>query len=298
MTTATINQQSIATTIESAFPFSVDKFPLSGPDGMRTPHYGLFRSDNGDCIGTACKSGYVPHTVDDVATLAEAASSAFEGDSQVRATWHKDRHVVSVIPSLDYRKAIFGTADNIFPRLIIDAGYDGSGYKSSLGLYRDACRNMSMIRRAGAVTSVSIRHTEGMRDRLDDLRETYRTLAAEWTGVVDTVQQMEASTVDLAGFLREVYPIEEEVSRATRTRHDRRIETILHRIIRERAETGRERLNLRGPVTVSAWEAFNGVQGYVQHDMSRRGNPSHFTRAIQSLDDSAVRRAMDLALSA
>ena len=32
--------------IRETFNFSIEKFPLSGPDGMKTPFYGLFRSDN------------------------------------------------------------------------------------------------------------------------------------------------------------------------------------------------------------------------------------------------------------
>ena len=45
---------------------------------------------------------------------------------------------------------------------------------------------------------------------------------------------------------------------------------------------------------MSAWEAFNGVQGYVQHDMSRHGRPDTFTRAIVALDDQAVSRALGI----
>ena len=39
--------------VKAAFPFSVDKYPLSGPDGMRTDLYGLFRSDNAEHVGKA-----------------------------------------------------------------------------------------------------------------------------------------------------------------------------------------------------------------------------------------------------
>ena len=36
---------SVSDQVRSTFNFTVDKFPLSGPDGMSTPLYGLFRSD-------------------------------------------------------------------------------------------------------------------------------------------------------------------------------------------------------------------------------------------------------------
>jgi hypothetical protein len=47
---------------------------------------------------------------------------------------------------------------------------------------------------------------------------------------------------------------------------------------------------------VSAWEAYNAIQGYVQHDASRRGNPSDIDRVILAAADPAVLRAEHLAL--
>ena len=38
-------------TVADKFSFSVDKFPLYGPDNMATPHFGLFKSDDGECVG-------------------------------------------------------------------------------------------------------------------------------------------------------------------------------------------------------------------------------------------------------
>ncbi len=49
----------------------MDKLPLKGPDNLKTPHYGLFRSDNGECLSYAPKSTYTPHTREDVIVLAE-----------------------------------------------------------------------------------------------------------------------------------------------------------------------------------------------------------------------------------
>ena len=135
----------ISDSVRAAFPFTVDKLPLSGPENLKTPHYGLFRSDNGASVGVACRKGYEPHTVDDVCALVEAAASAFDGDAKARCLFH-DGHYVTVEPSAEYRRSIFGTADNIWPRLIIRAGYDGRAFRAQLGFYRDACRNLAMIR--------------------------------------------------------------------------------------------------------------------------------------------------------
>jgi hypothetical protein len=51
---------------------------------------------------------------------------------------------------------------------------------------------------------------------------------------------------------------------------------------------------------VSKWEAFNAVQGYVQHEATRKGanrNGLDIARAMQAMNDPAVSRA-ELALAA
>jgi hypothetical protein len=289
---------SITDAVRAAFPFSVDKLPLYGPEGLRTPHYGLFRSDNGQAVGVACRKGYEPHTVDDMCTLVEAAADSFGGNGNARCLF-SDGHYVTVEPSAEYRRSIFGTADNIWPRLIIRAGYDGRCFSANLGFYRDACRNLAMSRSEGNAVTANIRHTCQLRSKLDELRRTFARLAAGWNGVVETAQRMDSRQVNLADFLKQVYPLANDATERTRRMAERRVESIVTRIIRERQVTSRPALRVGGDgaAMVSAWEAFNGVQGYVQHDMSRHGRPDAYTRAVIALDDPAVSRALELALA-
>ena len=46
-TTPSVSQQ-----VRDAFNFGIQKLPLSGPDNLSTPVYGLFRDDTGDFIGS------------------------------------------------------------------------------------------------------------------------------------------------------------------------------------------------------------------------------------------------------
>jgi hypothetical protein len=196
---------------------------------------------------------------------------------------------------------VFGTSDNIWPRLLIRAGYDGRAFNASLGYYRDACSNLSMIRTvAGRAVAASIRHTSHLRERLSELRDTFARLAAGWDSVVETARRMDAQQVNFAEFLRQVYPLPSDATERTRRSAERRVESIIRRIVRERQHTGRSDLRIGTDATylVSAWEAFNGVQGFVQHDMSRHGRPDDYTRAIIALDDAAVSRALELATAA
>jgi hypothetical protein len=288
----------ISDAVRAAFPFTVDKLPLNGPDGLKTPHYGLFRSDTAACVGVAVRKGYEPHTTDDVVALVEAACSAFSGEARAHCSFI-DGHYVAVEPSIEYRRSIFGTADNIWPRLWIRAGYDGRAFNAQLGYYRDACRNMAIIREvSGRAITANIRHTAHLRDRLSELQQTFARLAAGWDSVAETARAMDARQVNLADFLRHVYPLADNASDRTRNSAERRIETIVSRVVRERQVTGRPRLvGDDGAYLVSAWEAFNAVQGYVQHDSRRHGRPDYFTRAIVALDDAAVSRALDLAIA-
>jgi hypothetical protein len=231
--------------------------------------------------------------------LVEAAADAFGGDAKARCLF-RDGHYVTVAPSDEYRRSIFGTADNIWPRLTIRAGYDGRAFQAQLGLYRDVCRNLAMLQPVGHQTAANIRHTHHLRDRLGELRHTFARLAAGWNGVVETARAMETREVNLADFLRQVYPLSADATDRTRRSAERRVEGIIRRIVRERQQTGRPdlRIGTDGAYLVSAWEAFNGVQGYVQHDQSRHGRPDEYTRAVIALDDPAVSRALELAMAA
>ena len=273
-------QSLIRDTLTQAFPFTVDKFPLSGPDGLTTPHYGLFRSDTTDNVSNAVRAGYTPHSIDDVATLAEAASVAFgESTPRIRCHWRNGHHV-TIAPSDEFRQNIFGTRDNVFPRFIVSAGYGGTAFSASLGLYRDCCRNLAILEPAGERVSAKIRHTHSLRPRIAELVATFQRLAGKWAGVAETARKLDSVEVDLLAFVSEVL--------------GKDVPAVGRRIYRERQLTGRPLGNLS---TATAWEAFNGVQGYVQHERRRRGRLSDIDRALTALDDPAVHKAMQLALA-
>ena len=273
--------------VKAAFPFSVDKYPLSGPDGMRTDLYGLFRSDNAEHVGKPCSKNYVPHQSDDVVALVEAAGQAFEGLGETRCTF-KNAHHVCVSPSLEDRRAIFGTADNIFPRFMIRGGYDGRGFLATMGFYRDACDNLAMLRQVEG-TSVSIRHGSGLREKMDDLIQTFSVLKESWATLGDVITELQSRELNMPEFLDQVYGQPQEDSKRSEKIHSNRTKAIFRRLSRERFRTGRRVMDTE--FKVSAWEAYNAIQGYVQHDASRKGSPSDFDRVIAASNDQHVRKA-------
>lgn len=294
MATATIDASpaAVSSAIAQAFPFSVGKFPLQGPDGMRTPHYGLFRDDNSECVGVACKKGYEPHTRDDVAAMSEAAAAAFNAQVKVTTHW-ADGHTVILGPTDDYRREIFGR-DTVWPRFVLRAGYDGSAFSASLGLYRDACRNLLMVRPARGIVSAKLRHTVGLRDRMPELIDQFRQLATSWDSVVETAQAMRQREIGVADFVRSIYRLPENASARQEQSFTERARRIVARIARDRHALGVDMGNLE---RATAWEAFNAVQGYIQHDQRRHGRPSDVARALMAWNDPTVDRAFSLAMA-
>jgi len=287
-------------TVRSTFDFEVKKFPLTGPDNTPTPVFGLFRGDTFEMVGGRSVSDrYTPHTTDAVLRLTEATKAVFEDGMNVECHF-RDGHYVRVQPTVDIRKSIYGTADNIFKRVMIEALFDGS-FRFSIGCFRDACENMVMLKSV-ASTSVAFRHTRGLTLQVNDLIATVAKLNDGWDNLVETIERMESKEVDLANFLNEIYPQPildprvEGYAKRTATIHTNRTKAIINRVIRERNATGRPRL-LTGS-RVSAWEAYNAVQGYVQHEATRALKDTSFDRAIKASRDTSVHHAEQLAIAA
>jgi hypothetical protein len=274
--------------VRSSFNFTVDKLRLSGPDGFTTPYYGLFKSDNNECLN-AVSDRYHPHTTDDVVTLVEAAQAAFDDSVNVKCHWRNGHHVV-IEPTKEQRLSVFGTADNVFPRLFISAGYDDKPFNASLGMWRDACRNMARLKQVSG-TSVSIRHTKSLRSRMDELIEVFSGLKDGWKSVTEVVAEMESRQVVLADFLNQVYPIPEEGKKNALTIHRKRTEEIIQRVMSECYRTGR---SFDGK-HLSAFMAYNAVQGYVQHVKRRKISP--MDQILTAFDDAEVAKAEALAMA-
>jgi len=292
-----LQAQDVSTKIKQAFDFTVDKFPLSGPDGMTTPWYAMFRSDTNEVIGKgSVTSRYVPHQTDDVLALVDAASEAF--DNEIDVTTHfRDGHYVSIQPTKHERLSIYGNADNVWPRVIINAGYDGRAFAATMGYYRDACRNLAMMRQVEG-TTVSIRHTSGLRSHMNSLISTFNVLKESWAGLTDVIQNLQSVDVQMADFLESIYSTPDaDASKRGVTVHRERTEAIFRRLQAERFRTGRQAMSPSDGFTVSAWEAFNAVQGYVQHDaQSKKGFKSDFDRILRASRDANVRKAESLVL--
>jgi hypothetical protein len=285
--------QSIADKVRESFNFEVNKLPLFGPENTVTPYYGLFRSDTGEVASRSTFSRqYHPHTTDDVVALVEAGMEAFDGEATNVDTAFENGHHVIIAPSKEHRLSIFGSKDDIYPRLRIRGSYDGKSFSVSLCSYRDMCSNLMIFRKVNGIEE-SIRHSSHLRDSMDDLIETFGGIAARWKNIGEAAREMENRNVRLADFLDRIYGSPDERSRAGITRHRNRTEAIVRRLMRERMQAGRPELN--DDMIVTGWEAYNAVQGYVQHDVRRKGSPNDVERSLIALRNQYVATAERLA---
>lgn len=295
MNTVKIATENALQTVADKFSFSVDKFPLYGPDNMATPHFGLFKSDTSECVGKTVSARYVPHTTEDILALTEAAAEAFDGEIDARCHF-RDGHYVEFRPTVERRQELYriGGNDAIWPRFMVKGGYDGRGFSATIGYYRDACSNMSMISSVNSFRT-SIRHTSGLRSQMDDLITSFSELKQEWTNLTDLLDSMAAVRVNMREFLNEIYPEPADDARGRAvTVHKSRTEAIIQRMQKEQRQLG-HKLDAADP---TLWLAYNAVQGYEQHDATRRrafNNP--FDRVLKANGSQAVRTAESVALS-
>lgn len=277
----------------AAFPRDAETYPLVGPDNMPTPHKGIFMSD-GECVGVAVKSGYTPHQPTHVADVCEASTLAFDCPMEL-VTNFRDGHHVTMRPTKEYRHSVYGTDDNIFPMFTLKAGYNGTAFACSLGMYRDACRNMMMLRSTGTSLGVKIRHSAGLDMKMDALVHQLTQLKDKWGDVTAAVDNAERTQVNLAEYIQRIYPMPDNPSQRTLNGFSRRASQIVERIWRERDTTGRDNSMGTDP-TVSLWEAHNGIQGQVQHTASMKGVRGT-GRVFRAFDNASVKKSEALAFA-
>lgn len=284
---------SVSDQVRAAFPFKVQKAPLLGMlNGslLATDDFGLFRSDTKDQVHSRpVKAVYTPHTVEQVITLCEVAESIFD-HCELRCHFNRG-HYVRLTPSKDYRMSVYGTEDNVFPVLMIRAPYDLKSVESCLGFYRDACMNMARLQSVVS-TSMRIPHLLNLDQRMDELVAMFTTLKESWEDLTAFIGKMQARQVHLVTYLREVFGPDPVEPGRQRDNYVDREDAIIKRVSAEGMRTDR---GLYSGV-VSIWQAFNGVQGYFQHDAPRMGKVGSFERILKTNDHPSVKMAEKVAV--
>ena len=269
--------------IRNSFAFEVERRPLFGPSGEETGMYGLFRNDTNALVSpTSVSDRYRPHQTADVLRLFDAAWEAFAGIGDVRCHFNQG-HYLTMTPSKETRLELFGAVDSIFPRLVVSAGYNGKPFQLELGWYRDLCKNLARLRQVQGV-STKIRHTLTITDRIDGIIDSFTTVRDSWATVREKAIAMEGIIVDVPEIITKAFG-EPGDSQVAQRHAEQRQEAITGRIHRERGVSGRA---MGSALRATGWETYNGIQGYVQHDIRRNSSPGMFDRMLLALNDPAV----------
>lgn len=273
----------------------VEKYPCRTIDDTPCPFYALLDSQGRPVGKRSVGKDYTPHQYGrDLAPIVDLALGAFDQISNVRAWWSGTGHVVRILPSDEYRREVFGT-DTLVPCLQIRADYFASPIVS-VGGYRDLCSNMLMFSMVRGTTA-KLRHTSGLPVRAEIVQRQIRDTLATFDATMSQIGKASTEVVSLADFYREVYPqsaAAAEGSGRANTIQRNRLDALIARLMRERRVTGTPVGVGRGQAT--AWEAYNSVQGYEQHEASPSvtGTDERIERAATA---PAVRRAEALAFA-
>lgn len=276
----------------------VTKLPLTGPDGLRTDLYGLF-TDSGEHVPrSAVTKRYLPHTVDDIAALAEAAAVGFDADSNasVQCRWTGAQHKVVLGPTMRHQATIANPMDKIWPRVVITGGFNGTAFVAEAGMFRFACSNLQMIRQVGGCR-VSFKHTDSLRSRIDELVVNFRNLASKWDEVVDFSVALNQQTVATDEFIDRLYPLPDDADQRQVRKFRNRGRQIIQQVVRER-----QKLGLPGQLDVdqaTVWELVNAVTHRVQHNKTRKGISVNdgVSRAFAGFEDAESIKAWEHAAS-
>jgi len=277
---------------------TIEKRPLFGPNDAPTPHFGLFRADNDQCLPITVKSGFENHTKDHLKMWTSAAVTALnDTDCAVTVNWSGNGHHIIVAPSKDYRRAIYGERDNIFPRAIIHAEY-GRTIESEFGFYRDTCKNLMRVK-AVHETTVKIRHSKSLNYRFDELVASFGNALVAFELQADIAQTLVARQSSVSDFIAQLYPVPDNAGAKALTQAKNRTIAIIQRLQNERHFVGNDETSLE---VGNLWELLNAVTGYVQHDKTRHRNEDgsqigRVDRALASLTDTETDNAWSLALS-
>lgn len=278
---------------------TIEKHRFNPPmkfDGCNMPHYGYFRTDNGDCLPFTSREGYEMTTHDDYVALSSAALDAMGDEGTIKAHWTQSKSraqaTIIVSPTDQSRRDGYdiGGNDYIWPRLIIEAPF-GSTFNVRGGFYRDACRNLDIPRVAGASFSQSIRHTSSLRARMDELIEICQR-ANNFEDMITRCRRLNEIEVSITDFLAELYPMPENASENQQTRAKNRAAAIYGRI-------HKEQLKLSGQTgdsnKATLWRCVQAVTGYIQHDKTRKNGIGEVDRAVMALNDAETASVWKLA---
>jgi hypothetical protein len=264
--------------------YSVSKRQYKNPfTGEPSDNFGLFLPHKDfQELPRPVKAGYVPHTSLDVCSVFEAANNVIDIEGARLEMGWKHGHFVKA--TLDEEIVINGR-DRVKPTLLVQAGYDGKAFETTIGLFRMLCSNgMRILVKGTKSFGFKIPHSSMMHENLGIMIRQFEENLHQFSEMYGVVRQLSAAKVDHEEFMENLLPVYDSKAGITR-----RIDTM--NAIRD--INIRERANL-GAVPNTAWLSLNAVHGHLQHNKAPKKSNS-MMRAEWANNHPLYRQASDLA---
>lgn len=264
--------------------YSVSKRQYKNPfTGELSDNYGLFLPNRGfEELPRPVKAGYVPHTSLDVCSVFEAAGQVLDIEGAKLEMGWKNGHFVKA--TLDETISINGR-DTVKPTLLVQAGYDGKSFETTLGLFRMICSNgMRILIKGTKAFGFKLQHSARMHENLSILIRQFEENVHQFTEMYSVVRKLSVAAVDHENFMENLLPVYD--SKAGITRRVDTMSAIRDINIRERANLG--------SIPNTAWLSLNAVHGHLQHNKAPK-NLNPLLKAEWANSHTLYRQASDLA---
>ena len=276
----------------AAVPFTFLQEPVSrASTGEKIPNsFGLFRSDNGGCVGIHSENFGFMQPSESLATLERARALVGGTWSSVAST--KGGRQLAAFVNIEAQITAPKRGDKVGLSIAYFDRFDGTG-KARLQLLANVLACDNGMTRSDSLVTFSERHCASIRERFTamefDLSMQLQTQIEEMQSTVNALDNTPITQSEVDAFARVLFPAADEANVPTRTANAR--DAIATGFVRGTGNVGRTR-----------WDAFNAVTEHL--DWSSTFRETEFSReenrfeSIVSGSASRVRsRALELLLN-
>lgn len=278
------------TTIENLCDQNGKELPLKGVFFKDDAEARKFHSPSRLVVLHSKGENYFFQTIEDAIDQAVTAYRAIRamGGEKIEMRFSFDKgYYVNFSTKLDTqaRKLAFAN-DTIIPSYGFCFPYDSVSSGEGLG-NRIICSNL-ITTKTVANFSFAVRHTKNMGEKMIDIENGIAAIAQNWSKFIDYCDTMGRKKIDPRAFYASLYGSKPESGRGL-TVWQKRYEKIDQRLQSEAYKLGISPDN--------GWMVFNSIQGYLQHDTTRK-NEDFLVRAQQANGSPILAKAESLILGA
>jgi hypothetical protein len=250
----------------AAVPFTFLQEPVSrASTGEKIPNsFGLFRSDNGGCVGIHSENFGFMQPSESLATLERARALVGGTWSSVAST--KGGRQLAAFIQIEKQITAPKRGDKVGLSIAYFDRFDGTG-KARLQLLANVLACDNGMTRSDSLVTFSERHCASIRERFTamefDLSMQLQTQIEEMQSTVNALDNTPITQSEVDAFARVLFPAADEANVPTRTANVR--DAIATGFVRGTGNVGRTR-----------WDAFNAVTEHL--DWESRFRVTEFSR--------------------